>query len=78
MSVALSWAAPSSSGGAAISGYRIYRSTNGKTFTLVKTVTTRSTTVTGLTKGKKYWFKVVAVNKAGSSPASNTVTARPK
>jgi hypothetical protein len=77
-SVALSWAAPSSNGGAAISGYRIYRSTNGKTFTLAKTVTTRSTTVTGLTKGKKYWFKVVAVNKAGSSPASKTVTARPK
>jgi hypothetical protein len=77
-SVALSWAAPSSNGGGVISGYRVYRSTNGKTFTLVKTVTTRATTVTGLTKGKKYWFKVVAVNKAGSSPASNTVTARPK
>jgi len=76
--VGLSWSAPSSSGGSAVTAYKVYRSTNGKNYTLAKTVTGRSTTVTGLTKGKKYWFKVIAVNKMGNSPGSNVVAVKPK
>jgi hypothetical protein len=77
-SVALTWSAPASNGGAKVSAYKVYKSTNGSSFTLVKTVTTRSATVSSLTKGKKYWFRVVAVNAAGASAPSAKTASTPK
>ena len=54
-SVKLSWSKVSGA-----TSYVIYRSTNGKTWTKVKIVTGTSYTVTGLSSGTAYQFKVVA------------------
>ena len=81
-SVALSWSAPSVTGGAAIVGYQVYAwadslspsSINPSNATLV---TGTSYTVTGLATGTKYDFLVVAMNGVGVSPASTLVSATP-
>jgi hypothetical protein len=63
--VTVSWTAPSSDGGSAITGYRVEYSTSS-TFTSVSTVNTTgtgtSTTITGLTSGATYYFRVAAYN----------------
>jgi fibronectin type 3 domain-containing protein len=72
--VSLSWQAPSSNGGAAISGYRVYQG-SGKT--PVASVTGTGATVKNLTDGTAYSFRVTAVNKAGEGPASGAASAAP-
>ena len=72
--VSLSWKAPGSDGGAAITGYRVYRGTGKKP---VASVAGTSATVKGLTNGTTYSFKVTAVNKAGEGPASGAASATP-
>ena len=72
--VSLSWQAPSSNGGAAITGYRVYQGTSKKP---VASVTGTGTTVKNLTNGTVYSFKVTAVNKAGEGPASGAASANP-
>jgi len=66
--VILSWTAPGSDGGAGISGYLIYQgiSPGGEAGTPVNgaPVSATSYTVTGLTNGTTYYFKVAAVNDA--------------
>ncbi len=60
--------------------YAIYAGTSpgGETSTPVASgVTTTTSTVTGLASGTAYYFRVVAVNSGGSSPASNEVSATP-
>jgi len=79
-SVSLSWAAPASNGGAAITGYNVYRGTSagGESATPVATnVTATSFTDTGLTNGTTYYYTVAAVNSAGISPQSNEASATP-
>jgi hypothetical protein len=79
-SVSLSWAAPASSGGAAITGYNVYRGTSagGESATPVATnVTTTSFTDTALTNGTTYYYTVAAVNSVGTSPQSNEASATP-
>ena len=64
-SVVLSWTAPSSNGGAAISNYVIeYSSNAGSTWTTFAHTASSSTsiTVTGLTNGTAYVFRAAAVN----------------
>lgn len=66
--------APASTGGAAITGYTVTASPGG----LTSTGASSPITVTGLTYGTDYTFKVKATNVAGTgseSAASNTVTA---
>jgi uncharacterized repeat protein (TIGR02543 family) len=61
----VSWSAPSSTGGATITGYTVTAST-GQTCT----TSTTSCAVTGLTSGASYTFSVTATNSVGTSVAS--------
>jgi hypothetical protein len=79
--VKLSWAAPSSRGGSAITGYRVQRSLDGinwTTLTSTAPVATRTYTATGLTNGRVYRFRVGAINSFGLSPWSAIATATPR
>jgi fibronectin type 3 domain-containing protein len=79
-SVSLTWGAPTSNGGAAITGYNVYRGTSsgGESATPVATnVATTSFTDSGLVNGTTYYYTVAAVNSAGTSPVSNEASATP-
>ena len=71
--VMLSWVQPS--GGAALTHYEYEQDASG-TWTSTGG-TAPSYTVTGLTNGQTYTFRVRAVNSAGVSAASNSRTATP-
>ncbi len=80
-SLAVSWAAPASTGGLPITNYLVkYSSNNGVTWTtFVRSASTAtSVTVTGLTNGLPYVFKVIARNAVGISlPSANSLAATP-
>ena len=71
--IQLTWEVPSSDGGSAITGYNVYRSTDGgQTYALYATpgnVTSYKDTHT--TRGATYWYYVTAVNGVGEGPESN-------
>jgi hypothetical protein len=72
-SASLSWTAPANTGGSAITGYEVQVRSGGVTIrTDVLTGTATSTTVTALTNGTTYSFRVVAVTAVGKSAASAT------
>jgi hypothetical protein len=75
--IALTWAAPSSDGGAAITGYRVYRGTMSGGETLLVTVAPNATgmTDTTVTKRQRYYYRVTALNVLGESVPSNEATA---
>ena len=77
--VLLEWTAPGSTGGSPITGYDIFVGTspNGESATPLQgsPVTGTGLFVTGLTDGKRYYFKVTALNAVGSSRTSNEVSA---
>ena len=79
---ALTWTAPTSAGTFPVSGYDVYVGTTagGEATKPVNAspVTGTSYTVSGLTNDTKYYFTVVALSPAGSSPASNEASATPK
>ena len=64
--VMLSWVQPS--GGAEVTHYEYEQDVSGRWISTGSTATT--TTVTGLTNGQSYTFRVRAVNSAGASAAS--------
>lgn len=75
-SVALSWTAPSANG-SAITDYKVYYATSaGGSYTLFADGTSTGTTatVTGLTNGTAYYFKIAAVNAVGDSALSAAST----
>jgi predicted phage tail protein len=79
-SVKLTWTAPTSKGGSAITAYRVQRSLDGITWVTVTSsasAKTRTCTVTGLTKGKAYRFRVAAINSFGVGNWSAITAATP-
>jgi uncharacterized repeat protein (TIGR02543 family) len=66
----ISWSAPSSNGGAAITGYTVTANT-GATCTTSGT----SCTISSLSNGTAYTFTVVATNSVGNSVASSSASA---
>jgi hypothetical protein len=76
--VVLTWTAPASNGGVAITDYIVqYSSDNGLTWQTFNDgiSTTASATVTGLTNGTAYKFQVAAVNSVGQGSYSSVSTA---
>ena len=78
--VRLSWTAPASNGGSAVTDYVIQRMSDGVHWTTVNDGVSTATTylVGGLTNGITYQFRVIARNAVGDSPSSNTVSAVPR
>ena len=73
----LSWNAPRSDGGTAITGYRVEVSENGSTWVDFAANTRNADTSyshTGLTAGSTRNYRVSAINSAGTGPASNIAT----
>ena len=67
--VSLSWAPPTSNGGAPVSSYNVYLSTTaGLQGTKMAQVPGTSYTATGLQAGAPYFFEVTAVNASGEGP----------
>ena len=74
--VRLTWSAPASNGGSAITGYRIYRSTSSGTEAFLVAVGNVTTyTDTGTSPGTRYYYKVQAVNAAGQGALSSESSA---
>ena len=81
--VTLRWTAPQSDGGNAIDGYEYQQKTGNAPYGSWTDIAgagenTTEHTVTGLTNGTTYRFKVRAKNPRGNGPESNEVTAVPR
>jgi hypothetical protein len=68
--IALSWSAPSDTGGGTVSGYRIKK--DGSTLVADTGSTGTTYTATGLTRVTSYNFNVAAINEAGTGADGNT------
>jgi hypothetical protein len=77
--VRLSWTAPASAGGAPVTRYDVYegKTADVKLTAPVTSSTGTSATVTGLTDGTRYYFKVTAVSQVGAGSAAGAVSATP-
>ena len=69
----LTWTAPTSNGGSAITSYNIYRGTSAgsESTTAIGSSTTQTYTDSTVVSGKTYYYVVKAVNAVGTSAASN-------
>ena len=79
----LSWNAPTSNGGLAITGYKVqWKESAGRWDTAEDvsetTVAGTSHTVSGLADGTEYTFRIVAVNSAGDGSASTEESGTPR
>jgi fibronectin type 3 domain-containing protein len=76
--VTLTWAAPSSNGGSAITNYTIFRGTApGEGTLLVTTGDVLTYTDAGVTNGQTYYYAVCAINNIGAGPRSAEASATP-
>ena len=78
----LSWAAPTSDGGSAVTGYVVQRRSYNSTTKLwsawtSSTVTTTSQSVTGLTNGTRYEFRLAARTNVTTGPNTAAVSVTP-
>ena len=73
--IVLQWVPPAHSGIGPISGYNLYRATSADgPFELVGTMDGNAYNDTNLTEGQTYWYTVAAVNSAGESALSSSVS----
>ena len=80
--VLLTWSAPVNDGSPPITGYKIASAVSGNVFSAFADIpgsdeTTNTHTVTSLTNGLTYTFKILAVNSIGDGDESNAVSAVP-
>ena len=77
--VRLTWSAPSSNGGAAVTGYEIYRGTSSGSEVLIATTSGDVGVYNDTTVGNTntLYYRVVAVNSEGSSVASSEFSINP-
>ena len=76
--VTLSWQAPGSDGGAAITNYTVYRGTSSGGETLLTSLGTVLTYVDpGVANGQTYYYEVTATNGLGEGPKSAEAAATP-
>ena len=68
--VTLSWSAPSSDGGQALTGYVVEGGTDPSDLGVMQNVSSPSATITGLTSGTTYYFEVLAENGIGDTPST--------
>lgn len=71
----VSWTAPASTGGAAITGYTVSSAPGGATVEVAGDV--HQANVSGLDNGTTYTFTVVATNHVGQSPAASSAPVTP-
>ncbi|MDO8637670.1 MAG: peptidoglycan DD-metalloendopeptidase family protein, partial [Dehalococcoidia bacterium] len=77
----LTWSSPASTGGSAITNYKIYRGTSSGSEGLIYTTLTTGTTfnnIASIVNGTTYYYKVTAVNAVGESDFSSEVSATPQ
>ena len=71
----LAWKAPGNNGGAEVTGYKIEASTDQEEWVAdPDTVTTLHHSLSGLTYGLTYYFRVSAINSAGTGAPSATAS----
>jgi uncharacterized repeat protein (TIGR01451 family) len=74
----LSWSAPVTDGGSAVTGYDVTRYLGGVAQGTTSLGVVTQTTVTGLTNGTAYTFKVAAKNAVGTGPRSESIAVTPR
>lgn len=75
----LSWSAPTSNGGAVVTGYNVELSTDGGiSWSRTLTTISRSVRIDNLVGGTAYVFRAKSVNSVGESVASNQVVLQPR
>jgi hypothetical protein len=70
----LSWSASTDNVG--VTGYRVYRSTDGSTFTSAGSASGTGFADLGLSSGVTYWYRVTAVDAAGNESTASSASAR--
>lgn len=75
--ISLAWAGSTDSGGSGLSGYEIWRSPDGSSFTKIGTTSDTSYVDSGLARRLSYCYYVIAYDGAGNrSAGSNTACAK--